>query len=150
MVLDPLAVAKTLAQLQPAEFYFHIEVTKNQTEIIKKLRDLFPFVGIGLSPTTGIESLPPLLHLIDGIVLLGVQPGKSGQHYLENTTERAKLILDALKKMQSSCSLTIDGGIKKKELHELTKMGCDRFVLGSALFSKKNPATALKNLLNGL
>jgi ribulose-phosphate 3-epimerase len=93
--------------------------------------------GLAFNPGTPLDWLPPLLEEIDMVVILGVDPGWSGQRLAPNTFSRlarAKEIIAASGKDILVCA---DGGITRENIGQVAAAGADLVVTGSAVFDGK-------------
>jgi len=98
------------------------------------LTERFENVGIGILPTTKIETLIPFLHFAKAILLLTVNPGFSNQPKAVNLSDR----LSELRKLssQNNKKIIVDGGVTNDDLPFLKEMGVDIAVQGGAVFGK--------------
>ena len=98
------------------------------------LTERFENVGIGILPTTKIETLIPFLHFAKVILLLTVNPGFSNQPKAVNLSDR----LSELRKLssQNNKKIIVDGGVTNDDLPFLKEMGVDIAVQGGAIFGK--------------
>lgn len=90
--------------------------------------------GIALNPGTPLAALEPFLDMVDIVTLLAVNPGFSGQSFVESSTRRfagIKAMTDGLAKKPL---LEIDGGITAGNIGDAAAMGPHIIVTGSAVF----------------
>jgi ribulose-phosphate 3-epimerase len=124
---------------------FHYEALNNDEKrihIINKAKSLNLKVFIALNPETDIKSIFPLLHLVDGVLLMGVHPGAEHQELLTETFSRIKKI----RKYNQSIPIQIDGGVNLETIKKLRDSGATIFNSGSFVSSSDNPKEALKQL----
>ncbi len=94
-------------------------------------------VWLAIAPATPIDTLE-LPADLTGAVMMGVEPGKTGQSLLSETFER----LQEFRDYYPDCALTVDGGVTSETIRELLACGVDNLVMGSAIFSQPNPVEA--------
>lgn len=88
---------------------------------------------IALSPATPICMLEEILDYIDGINLLMVNPGFSGQKIVPSTIEKAKKLQQFLKENnRSDVIIEVDGNISNKNAEILKQYGASIYVAGSS------------------
>lgn len=118
MVEDPLKYIKKYARLDTNFISFHVEVNKDIDSLIDLIHEMDIKAGLAISPSTPLYNLEPYLDKIDLIILMGVEPGLSGQTFIKETCKRLK----DLKKMvkNKNILITVDGGINN-ETKELVK-----------------------------
>ncbi|MFH1616406.1 MAG: ribulose-phosphate 3-epimerase [Planctomycetota bacterium] len=106
--------------------------------------------GLAINPGTPLEFIRPVLGDVDMIFLLAVNPGFGRQKFIDGTRCR----LEELKKMISNTGrdilVGIDGGIKKENIREISSLGVDIIVTGSAVFDGRNPAENAKFMLQAI
>ena len=87
--------------------------------------------GLALNPGTPLELVEPLLDELDLVLLLGINPGWGGQQFIPSTGGR----INRLKEMAGTRVLIgVDGGVTRKNVGEIARMGADIVVTGSAVF----------------
>ncbi|MGG5372399.1 ribulose-phosphate 3-epimerase [Enterococcus sp. AZ196] len=122
--------------------YFHPEADQHPTRTIDKIKKKQKRVGIAINPGTSISVIEELLPMIDYIMVMTVNPGFSGQLYLNHVESKIKRL--ASLKSNHHYQLMVDGAISAKKIRELGEIGVDGFVLGtSALFGKEESYKAL-------
>jgi ribulose-phosphate 3-epimerase len=95
--------------------------------------------GIALDPDVPLEAVAPLLDEVEMIVVLAVNPGWSGQKFIATTGPRLSRLRRMLQDAQKDVLIGVDGGITRNNVAEVSRMGADLIVTGSAVFDGKNP-----------
>jgi len=90
--------------------------------------------GVALNPGTPLEAAEPLLPEAEMLVLLAVNPGWSGQSFLRATEKRLKRAIDLIGASGKDILLAVDGGITQDNIIDVSHMGADIIVTGSAVF----------------
>lgn len=126
---------------------FHIETCKNEKEIIETInsaKKLKLEVYAAINPSTKLRRIFKIVkeHLCEGILILGVIPGKEGQKLFRKIPRRIKKI----KKMNSKIIVQVDGGVNDKNIGKLSKAGADYVNSGSFVSKSKNPNKQIKLL----
>lgn len=96
--------------LNPSYITFHIE-TGNTDELIKIIKENNIKVGISIKPNTDINILNKYLPYIDLVLVMSVEPGKGGQKFIENSTNRIKYLKKLREKNNYNYLIEVDGGI---------------------------------------
>lgn len=101
-------------------------------------------VSVAINPDTTVDLLQGVLDHIDNICIMGVNPGFSGQKFIEGTLEKISM----LKQMREDRSFTlqVDGGIDEGTLLQCRIAGADQFVSGSTLFVSEDRKKAFSAL----
>ncbi|MBN21362.1 MAG: ribulose-phosphate 3-epimerase [Bdellovibrionaceae bacterium] len=122
----------------------HVESEDDVQETINLIHHNNCAAGISINPGTPISKILPYLDSVETVLVMSVQPGFGGQSFKEEVLEKVTL----LKEKQSDYSylIQIDGGISEDTIKKASLAGVDVFVAGSAVFSKKDRESAIKNL----
>lgn len=145
MVQNPLPVAEAWKQHVPTlkRVIVHREIGRSLTEVLTRLRALEVEVVVAVNPSTPVDEIARLP--IEALMVMGVEPGKSGQAFL------GEPILSKIRRAKSlfpNLMLEVDGGVSEGTIRPLFNAGVRRYVASSALWKAENPADAYKNLLN--
>lgn len=125
---------------------WHIEAPIDHEALIQKCTEMGKEVGLAISPKTSLLDLTPYLDFLESILVMGVEPGFSGQDLLPDTVNRIRQIVT----MNKNLVVNVDGGVNAKTLLGLAKAGAKRFCMGSAIFDHAFPADFVKGQLERL
>jgi len=134
------------APLKPEYISFHIEEEKHPHRLIQKIRSLGIKPAIVLNPHTPAESVEYLLKDLDMVLLMSVNPGFSGQSFIESVIEKASRLNEMRNRMNPDCLIEIDGGVSDKNIQQLKEVGVDVVVAGSYVFKHKDRKEAIESL----
>lgn len=121
---------------------FHLEGADDVAFVIERIKKAGIEIGIGIAPSTPVEKLKSYLDKIDLVLVLGVNPGLSGQEMFPSTVEKVK----DLRKIAKSCIIEVDGGVNTKTAKALVDAGADVLAVGSAIFGQNDIKKAVHNL----
>ena len=110
----------------------HLEATPHLPRVLAQIRAADMLAGVALNPATPLESLRWVGEAMDYLLIMGVNPGFSGQSFIPSTVEKLR---SARAMLDSRCSIVIDGGVSAANAAELCRAGADILVTGSSLFS---------------
>lgn len=117
---------------------FHPEASKHVDRSLQLIIDKGCKAGLVLNPATPVELVKPVLHKLDMLLLMSVNPGFGGQKFIPQTLDKlrqARALLDAqTAKSGREIRLEIDGGVTPANIAEIAQAGADTFVAGSAIF----------------
>jgi ribulose-phosphate 3-epimerase len=147
MVDDVVGFVKHFALVKPSIITILYEAPKSTREILKvikylKKRDIL--VGLSIKPNTPIEIIERFLDYIDLILIMSVEPGKSGQKFIDDTYEKVKKAKELIK--GKDILIEVDGGINIEIAQKLKKLGCDFLVMGSAFYNEKEKSKLLNSI----
>lgn len=147
MISEPVRYAAPLVKAGVNSVTFHVEAVDDPAATIAELRKLNCRVGITLKPDTAVETILPVLDLVDLVLVMSVEPGFSGQHFMPQVLPKAMAIKQ---RMRSNQRLQIDGGIKPENIRQARDAGVDWFVVASAIFDTPDRAAAIAELRSAL
>ena len=125
---------------------FHIEVEENLSELISKIKNKNIKAGIAIKPKTPWEEIKSLLHSIDQVIIMTVEPGFGGQSFMDSQIDKIKSISNYIKENNLSVDIEIDGGVNYETGKICRDAGANILVAGSFLFKQENLLTATNEL----
>ncbi|MEG1900604.1 MAG: ribulose-phosphate 3-epimerase [Bacilli bacterium] len=135
MVENPINYIKDYALLNAEYITIHIEDNNNILDCIKLIKSYGIKVGLSLKPNTLVSALTPYLEYIDLVLLMAVEPGKSGQTFMESTYPKINELKELIKNYKY-IKISVDGGINKEVSDKLTDV--DIKVSGSYIINSNN------------
>lgn len=145
MVSDPVAVIRAWKRIpQFVRAIWHVEIGVDHASIIKEYKTLGLEIGLALSPETSMERIAPYADAIDEVLILGVNPGWSGQALIPSTLEKA----DEIKHRWPGMLVGFDGGVTEANLKDVLRHPIDRLCIASAIFESADPRLTLRGILN--
>lgn len=128
--------------------YIHPEADIHPARTLQKIKQKNIKAGIALNPGTSIESIKPLLNIVDYVMIMTVNPGFAGQKYLNYVDYKIDELVEMSFKSQFNYDILVDGAISPERIDNLSTKGVKGFVLGtSSLFGKNNNYTTIINNL---
>jgi ribulose-phosphate 3-epimerase len=125
---------------------FHIEIEENLSELISKIKDKDIKAGIAIKPKTPWEEIKSLLHSIDQVIIMTVEPGFGGQSFMSSQIDKIKNISNYIKENNLSVDVEIDGGVNYETGKTCINAGANILVAGSFLFKQENLLKATNEL----
>lgn len=110
----------------------HYESTKNLMRTILEYKKVAGEVFVAINPATPISVLEEVIDLIDGVLVMAVNPGFSGQDMMPNIPNKLRRI----KAKYPDLKLEVDGHITPDYYEEFKNIGVEDFVLGTAFLFK--------------
>ena len=115
---------------------FHYEINEDIRKIISKIKNKGIKCGLAIKPSTTWSELLPYLDLIDQVTIMTVEPGFSGQKFMNDQVDKIKNISDHIKLKNMNVEVEIDGGINFETGKTCVEAGADILVAGSFLFNQ--------------
>lgn len=144
MVMNPKPWLKRLTLPRNSIISFHPQSNIDPLAFIESIHKQGWIASITLNPDMSVDSIKRYVKRIKHITVMGVEPGFSGQRFIQSTYKK----LEELNHMLGAHKITIgvDGGVTAANIDNIYSYGVTDFVLGAALFNSSNPVTVLKNL----
>ena len=135
MAARPEEYVDLFAELGVEYYCFHYECTKNPFRLCQQIKKQGMKAAAALNPATPVQFLRDLIPYLDAVTLMSVEPGFSGQRFMEFTYQRIKelrALADGFKLL-----IEVDGGIDIEIAKKCIDAGCDVVVGGYfTLFQK--------------
>lgn len=110
----------------------HYESTKNLMQTILEYKKIAGEVFVAINPATPISVLDEVIDIIDGVLVMCVNPGFAGQSMMVNVPNKIKKI----RKEYPDLKIEVDGHITPEYYKEFSDMGVTDFVLGTSFIFK--------------
>ena len=122
----------------------HVEAGPHIHRSLQTIRALGKKAGVTMNPGTPIESIEPVIDLIDLVLIMSVNPGFGGQKFIRGAVEK-------LRKVRALAGgrpidIEIDGGITPENAAEVARAGANALVAGSAVFKARTPESYRANI----
>ncbi len=123
-----------------AEASFHIE------RLLTQIRSLGKKAGISFNPHTDVEMLKHVIHAVDLVLIMSVNPGFGGQKFIGSSLAKIARVKEIAREYGRDIHIQVDGGITQENKDAVIKAGADVIVAGSSVFSKADYAAAISGL----
>jgi ribulose-phosphate 3-epimerase len=145
MVSNPKRWLNELRGLQNLKrAIWHIEAHVDHAELILMCQDWGLEAGLAIAPKTPLADIEPFAEMVDEILVLGVEPGRSGQTLDPETIKRAK----AIALSYPNAAVGFDGGVTRENAGALREAGITRLCAASSIFGAEDPKAAYEELAN--
>ena len=116
----------------------HPEATDNLVQTIELIKSLGKKAGVSLNPKTTMDSILPVLHLVDLVLVMSVNPGFGGQKFMPEVLSKVKELRAKIDQEKLNIDIEIDGGIDFETAKLAKDAGVDILVSGTTLFDSKD------------
>ncbi|CQD22925.1 ribulose-phosphate 3-epimerase [Mycobacterium lentiflavum] len=113
----------------------HAEATRHLHRTLSAITDLGAQAGVALNPATPLEAVTNVLHLVDLLLVMTVNPGFGGQQYLAAMEFKIAAARAEIDRHGYEIELEVDGGISGATIGAAARAGANVFCAGSALFN---------------
>jgi ribulose-phosphate 3-epimerase len=136
MMIEPDHMLPAFAKAGASRINVHIEACPNLHRTLQTIKALGCQTGVAINPHTPASFLSEVMHMIDAVLVMTVNPGFGGQKFLPETLPKIR----ALREMVGSraVEIAVDGGINGDTARAVVDAGATMLVVGSAIFSPRH------------
>ena len=124
----------------------HIETLENSEAEIRYFKESGFKVSLAANPGTPLEAILPHLDLLDGVLVLTVNPGKHGAEFRPEALEKVR----RLRELGATLPIEVDGAVNPGTILEIKNAGADVFACGSYLMKFDDVAEGIQSLREAL
>ncbi len=124
----------------------HYETQTHLNRTIDLIKKIGMKAGVALNPHTPVNLLKDIVSELDLVLIMSVNPGYSGQKFIEHTYKKITEAKDLILATNSKAMIEVDGGVNNNNASKLFAAGADILVAASYIFNHDNPLQAIRNL----
>lgn len=128
----------------------HYEADRHIDRTVNYIKELGAKASIALNPGTPVFLLKDLIHMLDMVLIMTVNPGFGGQKFIPYSKEKIIELRKLADTYNSDLMIEVDGGIDASNINEVVKCGADVIVAGSAAFKNGEIENNLRLLREGI
>ena len=146
MIEEPGNYAEQFKNAGADNLTVHIEACPHLHRNLQQIKSLGMKAGVALNPHTSISSLADIIHDIDLVCLMSVNPGFGGQQFIPYSLEKIKALRTMIKERNLKTLIEIDGGVTLENAPSIIKAGADVLVAGNTVFKSPDPKKMISQL----
>ncbi|MCU0336119.1 MAG: ribulose-phosphate 3-epimerase [Chitinophagaceae bacterium] len=146
MILEPERYAEQFKAAGADVLTVHIEACPHLHRNVQQIKSLGMKAGVAVNPHTPISQLEDILHDIDLVCLMSVNPGFGGQAFIPHTLHKVKQLRQLIDSRGLQVDIEIDGGVGDKNAADLIAAGATVLVAGNSVFRAPDPKAAISRL----
>ena len=149
MVANPISVLEKYAKLKVFCLTTHFEAYSDDFDILRAIEIVYKrgiLFGLSVKPETRIERVFRFLPYIDMLLIMSVEPGKSGQSFQPKSIKRIEKTRTYIKKHKIKCQIEVDGGINENNIQEVVDAGADIVAMASSIYKQKDKKEFISKL----
>ncbi|MDO4501845.1 MAG: ribulose-phosphate 3-epimerase [Coriobacteriia bacterium] len=149
MITNPLVQLPWFLACKPDMVTVHAEALTGEGELQQAV-DMIHEAGskacVSVKPKTPVEVLEPVMAQLDMVLVMSVEPGFSGQSYIEGTDQKVRAVVEMARAAGSAPLIQVDGGMGLKTAPLVAAEGADVIVCGNAVFGAEDPKEAIRTI----
>lgn len=145
MVTNPSDRIQEFLDIGAKNITFHAEAVSEpaaQERLMETIRAGGANAGIALNPGTPLTAIEKAIDLVDLVLIMSVEPGRSGQVFDASVLTKVK----TLREQKPDLMIQMDGGIDDITAKECVRAGANNLVAASFIFRASDRAAAIKML----
>jgi len=124
----------------------HVEAEPHLHRTLALIRSLGAKAGAVLNPATSLSVLEDVVHDLDFVVVMAVNPGFGGQLFIPNSLEKIRRVRSLLDRARATAIIEVDGGVDLGNAAAVVEAGADILVAGNAIFGTADAEAATRAL----
>ena len=124
----------------------HYEATPHIHRALQQIKNHGIKAEVVINPGTSVAAIEPVLHMVDQVLVMTVNPGFGGQKFLPETLEKIARLAEIKREKGYDFDIEIDGGANDETTKLAYEAGATVAVAGSYVFDKVDPAANIARL----
>lgn len=146
MIEEPEKYAVAFQKAGADNLSVHLEACPNLHYNIQQIKSLGMKAGVAVNPHTPVSDLADILHDLDQVILMSVNPGFGGQAFIPHTISKIKQLRKMIDEQGLKTLIEIDGGVTLDNAASIMAAGADVLVAGSTVFRSADPKEVISQL----
>ncbi|MGD8814778.1 MAG: ribulose-phosphate 3-epimerase [Anaerolineales bacterium] len=134
MVERPNTFVQAFAEAGANSLTVHPEAEPHLHRTLEAIRDLGLLAGVALNPGTPAIAVHEILHMVDLVMVMTVNPGYSGQAFIPSALEKMRTIHGWIQERKLEIKIEADGGITAETAPLAAEAGAEIFVAATSVF----------------
>ncbi len=124
----------------------HVETSLHLHRVLDEIRQAGCSAGVALNPGTAVESVFPVLDLVELVLVMTVNPGHAGQAFLPSMLSKVRKLRQLCTELPRQPMLGVDGGVDPDTARQAVAAGADFLVAGTSIFGAADMAATVATL----
>lgn len=112
----------------------HQESAVHLHRIVAQIKERGASAGVAINPGTPVSAIEEVLHLLDVVLVMTVNPGFPGQKFVPGIEHKIARVRAVIDRVGGGAMLEVDGGINSSTASLVVGSGAKMLVAGSAVF----------------
>jgi ribulose-phosphate 3-epimerase len=121
----------------------HVEACSHLHRTIQHIKSLGVKAGVVLNPHTPVEMIQHIIHDVDLVLLMTVNPGFGGQSFIQTVLPKIHQVKHFVDQNGLDVEIEVDGGVNEQTAKLCVEAGANVLVAGSAVYNQENRAKAI-------
>lgn len=139
-VVEPEKYITLFAGCKPEYISVHAEATHHLHRTLAMIREIGVKPVVALNPSTPLSALRHVLHEIDMVLVMTVDPGFAGQKFVASVLQKIKALREMCLEKGLNPLIEIDGNINSQTIPPAVEAGANVLVAGTSSIFKGEDA----------
>jgi ribulose-phosphate 3-epimerase len=146
MIAEPERYVEDFVRAGAQILTVQAEATSHLHRTLEAIRETGARAGVALNPATPLSAIEHVLHELDLILIMTVEPGFGGQEFIPAMLPKVTQAARMVQERRLAVDIQVDGGINKKNIGAVARAGANSFVSGTGIFGTGDIAKAIRGL----
>ena len=146
MIMQPEKYLQQFRDAGAHNITIHYEGVTHLDSVIHQIKKTGATAGVALNPATPVSVLKEVIHLLDLVLIMSVNPGFGGQKFIPYATSKVREAKALITASGSAAKIEVDGGVGLNNAKELIDAGADVLVAGNAVFGSADPLKTIQDI----
>lgn len=146
MIVEPQKWVSQVRDLGAEIMNVHQEACVHLDRCIHSIHQAGMKAGVTLCPSTPVEMLRDVIHEVDLVLIMTVNPGFGGQEFIMHSLDKIRRLRALIDETGSKAMIEADGGVNGRTAPLLAEAGADILVSGSYVFKAPDPKAYIRDL----
>lgn len=134
MIEEPIRYIEDFVRAGADIITVHAEACRHLDRTIEEIKGRGILVGVALNPATPVTAIKHVLHKIDMVLVMTVNPGFGGQELIDYTLDKVREVRKMVNAEHAKVDIEVDGGVTLDNVQSVMAAGANVIVAGSAVF----------------
>lgn len=135
MIEDPDRYIDEFVKVGADIITVHAEACVHLDRTIDSIKEKGVLAGVAINPATPVSQILPILHKLDMVLIMSVNPGFGGQKMIPYTIEKVRELKKIVNEKGYKVDIEVDGGITLENVEQFLDAGANIIVAGSSVFN---------------
>jgi ribulose-phosphate 3-epimerase len=146
MIEQPELYAEAFKKAGADILTVHAEACNHLHRNIQQIKALGMKAGVAINPHTPVTVLQDIIHDIDLVCVMSVNPGFGGQSFIPHTLEKIIALKQLIAAKNANVLIEVDGGVTEDNARSIIEAGADVLVAGNTVFKAADPEAMIRSL----
>jgi ribulose-phosphate 3-epimerase len=125
----------------------HQEACVHLHRTVEHIKSHGALAGVVVNPATPVATLEAVLHMVDYVLIMSVDPGFGGQKFIPYSLEKIQKLAMMRAAHGHHFRIEVDGGVALDTVADVVRAGAEVLVAGSAIFGHGDIRQNVERLL---